>query len=64
MPQRFRSDDDDNYHKYKVDFEDEAFLSTNSLLSESFLRRNTELALNDPENAQLEKVYERLKKLQ
>ena len=54
---------DDNYHKYTTDFEEEALNSTNSLLTDGFLRRNREQALTDPENAQLEKVYERLQKL-
>jgi aminoglycoside/choline kinase family phosphotransferase len=52
--------EDDDFHKYNTDFEDEALKSSNSLLTEGFIRRNQEEALTDPENAQLERVYERL----
>ena len=53
----------DNYHRYQTDFEDDAVISTNSLLTDRFLRQNQEQALTDPENAKLEKVYKRLQKL-
>ena len=55
---------DDNYYEYTTDFEDDAVNSTDSLLTDHFLTQNREQALTDPETAKLEKVYQRLQKLE
>ena len=49
-----------DFYRYEHDFEDEAVRSSNSFLSENFIRQNNELSLTNKDEAKVEKSFRRL----